>query len=150
MLLKYLAGTSQVSEAQPQPTAVGFQNTTPEDFANDINMGDSTAGSTTPISDHSRPKPPPPVTSSQTGPQIPPCLLPTNTQTFDKGNIYTLGEIFDGFERDRSNHQMSWTTWAIGAGNAALLEIFQHTIVTMHQDFTNQNTNLLSRINFLE
>jgi hypothetical protein len=66
------------------------------------------------------------VTSSQTGPQIPPCLLPTNTQTFDKGNIYTLGEIFDDFERDRSNHQMNWITWAIGAGNAALLEMFQH------------------------
>jgi hypothetical protein len=45
---------------------------------------------------------------------------------------------------------MNWIIWAIGAGNAALLEMFQHKIVTMHQDLTNQNTNLLSRINFLE
>jgi hypothetical protein len=45
---------------------------------------------------------------------------------------------------------MNWITRAIGAGNAALLEMFQHKIVTMHQDLTNQNTNLLSRINFLE
>jgi hypothetical protein len=45
---------------------------------------------------------------------------------------------------------MNWITWAIGAGNAALLEMFQHKIATMHQDLTNQNTNLLSRINFLE
>jgi hypothetical protein len=45
---------------------------------------------------------------------------------------------------------MNWITWAIGTGNAALLEMFQHKIVTMHQDLTNQNTNLLSRINFLE
>jgi hypothetical protein len=43
-----IPGTSQASETQPQPTVVGFQNTTPEDFANDINMGDSTAGSTRP------------------------------------------------------------------------------------------------------
>jgi ACT domain-containing protein len=42
---------------------------------------------------------------------------------------------------------MNWITWAIGAGNATLLEIFQHKIVTMHQYLTNQNTNLL---NFLE
>jgi uncharacterized protein (UPF0128 family) len=28
--------------------------------------------------------------------------------------------------------------------------MFQHKIVTMHQDLANQNTNLLSRINFLE
>jgi hypothetical protein len=147
-----MPGTSQVSETQPQLTVVGFQNTTPENFANDISMGDSTAGSTrptTPISDPGRPKLPP-VTSSQTGPQIPSCLLPTNTQPFDKGNIYTRGEIFDDFERDRFNHKMNWITWAIGAGNAALLEMFQHKIVTMHQDLTNQNTNLLSRINFLE
>jgi hypothetical protein len=59
-----ISGTSQVSETQPQPTVAGFQNTTPEDFANDINMSDSTAGSTrpakppTPISDPCRPKPP--------------------------------------------------------------------------------------------
>jgi hypothetical protein len=150
-----IPGTSQVSETQPQLTVVGFQHTTPEDFANDINMGDSTAGSTrptTPTNAHKRPRPAetPPVTSSQTGPQIPPCLLPTNTQPFDKGNIYTGGEIFDDFERDRSNRQMSWITWAIGAGNAALLEMFQHKIATMHQDLTNQNTNLLGRINFLE
>jgi hypothetical protein len=45
---------------------------------------------------------------------------------------------------------MNWITWVIGAGNAALLEMFQHKIATMHQDLTNQNTNLLSRINFLE
>jgi hypothetical protein len=45
---------------------------------------------------------------------------------------------------------MNWITWAIGAGNAALLEMFQHKIATMHQDLTNQNRNLLSRINFLE
>ena len=56
----------------------------------------------------------------------------------------------DDFERDRSNRQMSWITWAIGAGNATLLEMFQHKIATMHQDLINQNTNLLSRINFLE
>jgi hypothetical protein len=110
-----ILGTSQVSEAQPQPTVVGFQNTTPEDFANDINMGDSTAGSTrliTLTNAHKRPRQAetPPFTSSQTGPQIPPCLFPTNTQPFDKGNIYTGGEIFDDFERDRSNHQMSWIT----------------------------------------
>jgi hypothetical protein len=55
-----IPGTSQVSETQPQPTVVGFQNTTPEDFANDINMGDSTAGSTrptTPTNAHKRPRP---------------------------------------------------------------------------------------------
>jgi hypothetical protein len=125
----------QVSETQPQLTVVGFQHTTPEDFANHINMGDSTAGSTRPthlpmpISDPGQPKPP--VTSSQTSPQIPPCLLQTNTQPFVKGNIYTGGETFDDFERDRSNHQMNWITLAIGAGNAALLEIFQHKIVKM-------------------
>jgi hypothetical protein len=37
-----IPGTSQVLETQPQPTVVGFQNTTPEEFANDINMGGST------------------------------------------------------------------------------------------------------------
>jgi hypothetical protein len=47
-----IPGTSQVSETQPQPTVVGFQNTTPEDFANDINMSDSTA----PTTAHKRPR----------------------------------------------------------------------------------------------
>jgi hypothetical protein len=52
-----IPSTSQVSETPPQPTVVGFQNTTPEDFANDINMGNSTAGSTrptTPTNAHKR------------------------------------------------------------------------------------------------
>jgi hypothetical protein len=102
----------------------------------------------TPISDPGRPKPP--VTSSQTGPLIPLCLLPTNLQPFDKRNICIGGEIFDDFERDRPNHKMNWITWAIRAGNATLLEMFQHKIATMHQDLTNKNTDFLSRINFLE
>jgi hypothetical protein len=120
-----IPGTPQVPETRPQPTAAGPQNTTPEDSANDTNMGDPTAGGTrptTPTNDPGRPEPP--VASSQTGLQIPPCLLPANTQPFDKGDIYTGGEILDDFERDRSNHQMNWITWAIGAGNAALLECF--------------------------
>jgi hypothetical protein len=58
--------TSQISETQPQPTVVRFQNATPEDFANHINTGDSTAGSTrptTPTNAHKRPRPaePPPL-----------------------------------------------------------------------------------------
>jgi hypothetical protein len=40
---------------------------------------------------------------------------------------------------------MGYQSW-----QCRLLEMFQHKIVTMHQDITNQNTNLLSRINFLE
>jgi hypothetical protein len=95
-----ISGASQVPETQPQPTVIGFQNTTPDDFANDINMADSTAGSTrptTPTNVHKQPRPAeiPSVTSSQTGPQIPLCLLPTNTQPFHTGNICTGGEIFD-------------------------------------------------------
>jgi hypothetical protein len=71
--------------------------------------------------DPGRPKPP--VASSQTNPHIPPCLIPN---PLIQG---TGGEILGDFERDRSNYQMNWITWAIGAGNAPLLEMFQHKIV---------------------
>jgi hypothetical protein len=41
-------GTTQESGTQPQLIVVGFQNTTPEDFTNGINMGNATLGSSRP------------------------------------------------------------------------------------------------------
>jgi hypothetical protein len=80
----------------------------------------------------------------------PPYLVPHAVQSFGKANNYACGEVFEDSGPGSTNHQMNWITWAIGAGNAAMMGMTQGKLNGIHQDLTNQNTTLHTRINYLE